>query len=107
MATAGTPATLAHLQNNQAEWDHLHGTKLSFKQVENWQKKLAQLSFEKRKQLKGMPIYRADVLPAGLSLLKKIMQKFHWDQCVVSITGLRYGLLCQFSFAKEKTPKKA
>ena len=77
-------------------WSTLHGTKLSLKQVEEWHKNMFRLPVEKRKKIKGMPIYRADVMPAGLSVLKQIMYRFHWNQCVVSMTGLRYGLLCQF-----------
>lgn len=96
VATAGTPTTLAALSQKTDEVKELHGKRLSIQQVRQWQEYLFQLSFEKRKSLKGMPFYRADVLPAGLSILKQIMSQFQWKECVVSITGLRYGLLCQF-----------
>ena len=93
VATAGTPTTLASLQNQTNHWPKLHGVKLNLQQVDKWYQNLLWLSVEERKQLKGMPIYRADVMPAGLSLLKQIMCHFCWKQCVVSVTGLRFGLL--------------
>ena len=96
VATAGTPTTLAALKNKKEQLDELHGEKLSIEQVHLWWEYLFNLSVEKRKNLKGMPFYRADVMPAGLSILKQVMHHFHWNECIVSITGLRYGLLCQF-----------
>ena len=96
VATAGTPTTLAALKNETDKLNDLHGEKLSREQVCLWWEHLFNLSCEKRKNLKGMPIYRADVMPAGLSILKQLMYQFQWNECIVSITGLRYGLLCQF-----------
>ena len=96
VATAGTPTTLAALKNKKEKLDELHGEKLSVEQVHLWWEYLFNLSVEKRKNLKGMPFYRADVMPAGLSILKQVMHQFQWNECIVSITGLRYGLLCQF-----------
>ena len=107
VATAGTPTTLANLQNPSDRlkngFPEGHGTKLSLQQVEKWSKHLLLLPFEERKKLKGMPIYRADVLPAGVYLLKYIMHFFHYQQCIVSVTGLRYGLLNHF---KDHSPYK-
>ena len=96
VATAGTPTTLAALANEKKQLNELHGEKLSIEQIQHWWKSLFTLSVEERKNLKGMPFYRADVMPAGLSILKQVMHQFQWDECIVSITGLRYGLLCQF-----------
>ena len=96
VATAGTPTTLAALKNKKEKLDELHGEKISMAQVHLWWEHLFNLSVEKRKNLKGMPFYRADVMPAGLSILKQVMHQFQWNECIVSITGLRYGLLCQF-----------
>ena len=96
VATAGTPTTLAALEKKTKKVSDLHGEPLSIEQVHQWWECLFRLSFEKRKTLKGMPLYRADVMPAGLSILKEMMYYFQWDKCVASVTGLRYGLLCQF-----------
>ena len=93
VATAGTPTTLAALENKINKLDELHGLELSREQVDQWWSELFSLTYEERRKLKGMPIYRADVMPAGLSILKVLMQFFQIHKCTVSITGLRYGLL--------------
>ena len=93
VATAGTPTTLAALKNKTEEISVLHGKKLSKEDVNSWWKYLFKISTEERKDIKGMPFYRADVMPAGLSLLVEVMNKFQWLECTVSTTGLRYGLL--------------
>ncbi|MDE0118390.1 MAG: hypothetical protein OXM55_00080 [Bdellovibrionales bacterium] len=123
VAVAGTPTTLATLENKtdnsspsgrtpsplsrlfplrdgflNPEFSNtirIHGKKLSINQVQHWWEHLFQIPVEKRKTLKGMPFYRADVMPAGLSILKQVMNQFQWKECLVSITGLRYGLLHQ------------
>ncbi|MDE0518793.1 MAG: hypothetical protein OXH36_04475 [Bdellovibrionales bacterium] len=123
VAVAGTPTTLASLENKtdnlcpsgitspppsrlfpledgflSPEFSNtisIHGKTLSVHQVQHWWEYLFQIPFEKRKNLKGMPFYRADVMPAGLSILKQVMNQFQWKECTVSVTGLRYGLLCQ------------
>jgi len=95
VATAGTPTTLASLENKTADVHELHGMKISKKTALDWEKYLWTISSDDRKNIKGMPFYRADVMPAGLSILNQIIDRFQWNECVVSTTGLRYGLLCQ------------
>ena len=101
VATAGTPVTLASLQHKTHKVSSLHGRELSYSQVEKWWHKLCDLSIEERTKLKGMPVYRADVMPAGISILKCVMEHFSFTECIVSITGLRYGLLSHPIFTKQ------
>lgn len=93
VATAGTPTTLAALKHKTEKISALHGQQLSKKEVHLWWEYLFKISTEKRKDIKGMPFYRADVMPAGLSILVEVMNRFKWLECTVSTTGLRYGLL--------------
>lgn len=93
VATAGTPTTLAALRNSTERISQLHGQQLSKEEVHLWWEYLFQISKERRKNIKGMPVYRADVMPAGLSILVEVMNRFKWIECTVSTTGLRYGLL--------------
>ena len=93
VATAGTPTTLAALKNKTEKISTLHGQKLSKQEVHLWWEYLFKISKERRKNIKGMPFYRADVMPAGLSILVEVMSRFKWIECTVSTTGLRYGLL--------------
>ena len=93
VATAGTPTTLAALKNKTEKISALHGQQLSKQEVHLWWEYLFKISQERRKNIKGMPFYRADVMPAGLSILVEVMNRFKWAECTVSTTGLRYGLL--------------
>lgn len=98
VATAGTPTTLACLKNKTTQLDKLHGSKIHIDQIQYWKNYLFSLSCNSRKNLKGMPFYRADVMPTGLSILKQIMQQSsNWNECVISVAGLRYGLLYEFN----------
>ncbi len=95
-AGAGTSVTLAGLERATDDPKALHGMRLSYRRVLYWRDYLFHLPLEKRKTLKGMPFYRADVLPAGLSILKQIMEHFNKTECIVSTAGLRHGLLYSF-----------
>ena len=93
VATAGIPTTLMALEKNPTEIIHIHGDTLDISQVQKWYEKLTHLDNKERRKLPAMPIYRADVIIAGVSILKEVMHYFQWQKCVVSTTGLRYGLL--------------
>ena len=93
VATAGIPTTLMALEKKQAEIKQIHGDILSRYQIQQWYENLIHLNIRERKSLPTMPVYRADVIIAGVSVLKEIMDYFQWEKCVVSTTGLRYGLL--------------
>ena len=93
VATAGIPTTLMALEKKQTEIKQIHGNILNSCQIQQWYKDLTQLNIRERKNLPAMPVYRADVIIAGVSILKEIMNYFQWEKCVVSTTGLRYGLL--------------
>ncbi len=93
VATAGTACTLACLQHQTEDPWPMHGQVLSLKQVRQWRKKLFSLTRPARKSLPGMPPQRADIILAGVSVLENVMVFFSFKKCVVSVTGLRFGLL--------------
>lgn len=93
VATAGIPTTLMALEKKQNEVAKIHGNILDIHQIQQWFENLSRLNVVKRKHLPAMPVYRADVIIAGISVLKETMRYFKWKKCVVSTTGLRYGLL--------------
>ena len=93
VATAGIPTTLMALEKKHTEIAQIHGNVLDIHQIQQWFENLTNLNIVKRRNLPAMPIYRADVIIAGVSILKEIMLYFKWKKCVVSTTGLRYGLL--------------
>ena len=93
VATAGIPTTLMALEKKQPELELIHGNILYIHQIQQWFENLSSMNIVKRRKLPAMPIYRADVIIAGVSILKEMMLYFKWKKCVVSTTGLRYGLL--------------
>ena len=93
VASAGTPTTLMALEQEQKQIELLHGGILNIHQIQQWYSRLISMSIKERKKLKAMPAFRADVIISGISVLVEIMNHFHWTKCMVSTTGLRYGLI--------------
>ncbi len=93
MAVAGTPTTLSCiLQQIEFDTKKIESYFISIDELSLMQKKLADLSLEERKQLKGAHPDRADVLPCGVSILKNICQYYSLPGFSVSCRGVRFGL---------------
>ncbi len=50
---------------------------------------------DERRQIPGLEPKRADVIIAGALILNRLLAYFHAEKCVVSVRGLRYGLLAE------------
>jgi len=98
VAVAGTPTTLAAL-DLQREFDEklVHGYALSLEKIEQWTKKLAELSIEERERLPGMQPKRADVIVAGAIILASALRALGHNQLTVSTRGVRYGTALAWS----------
>lgn len=92
---AGTPITLAFMEKKTSDPNHVHGEKLTEKQVHFWFDKLAGLSLEERKKVPHLPEHRSDVIIAGLAILKQILSAAGKKEFIVSATGVRYGLILE------------
>lgn len=99
IAVAGTPTTLACIQNNINEYDEskIEGSVLLRSDVENFSTQLIQLS-PKEIILKYHSVVegREDVLLAGSMLLSQIMRQLNTEEVVVSSKGLRYGAVVDY-----------
>jgi len=93
--TAGTPTTLAFIEKQTSDFNKVHGLPLREEQVHFWLEKLSMLSVEERKTVPYLPEHRADVIIAGLSLLKEILKTAGKKEFIVSATGVRYGLILE------------
>ena len=102
--TAGTPTTLAFLEQNSPDINKAHGLVLTRDQVAFWLEKLSGLSLEERKNIPYMPEHRADVIVAGLSLLLEILKLSGKKEFIVSVTGVRYGLILEQFHKRLKPP---
>ena len=82
-AVGGTASTLASLSLGLSSYDAsaIQDLRLSLKSVRELSDKLFSLDTAARKELSGMDVARADIIPGGALLLCKIMEKLGLD-CV-------------------------
>lgn len=95
VGVAGTVTTLYAVQHAIDPYDatRVHGQVLEREQLAALTTKLADLSLEDRKKLKGLQPKRADVIAAGAHILLAAMEAVGAERCIVSDRGLRWGLL--------------
>ncbi|AVX29711.1 exopolyphosphatase / guanosine-5'-triphosphate,3'-diphosphate pyrophosphatase [Carboxydocella thermautotrophica] len=89
----GTATTLGamELQLEKYQPSLVHGLKLSAQQVAAWARRLRELNLEERKQLPGLQPARADIIPAGASILAAATHQLGTEQVWLSETDLLYG----------------
>jgi exopolyphosphatase/guanosine-5'-triphosphate,3'-diphosphate pyrophosphatase len=93
VAVAGTPTTLAAVQQGQAfVAEKIHGHNLSADSLGEMIVELAALTVSERSRLVGMEPKRADVIVAGAICLSEAAQILKAKALQVSIRGVRYGV---------------
>lgn len=94
-ANAGTPTTLAAVAQNLEIYDEykVHNYKIQFEQLCHFEQLFHSISIEELKGMNGVHPDRADILPAGTTILKAILKFFNINSCLVSTKGLRYGVI--------------
>lgn len=94
-AVAGTPTTLAaiSLSLKDFERDKVHLYELTFDKVNELLEILLKTEIEDIVQKFGVNPLRADVISAGALILKLIMEKLNKTIAIVSVNGLRIGLI--------------
>lgn len=95
IAVAGTATSLAHLDAGLHSFDIavVDGYSLQEEQLGFWEQELFNKDLHELQALPGIDIRRADVLPAGVAILKSITQLLGSPNIKVSVKGLRYGAL--------------
>jgi len=94
-ANAGTPTTIAAVAQNLVIYDEtkVHNYIIQYEQLSHFEQLFHSNSIEEVKRMKGVHPDRADILPAGTSILKSIVEFFRVNSCLVSTKGLRYGVI--------------
>lgn len=94
VGVAGTITTLACLDQNLNEFDikKVSGYKLTYECVEEWSNKLIKMTSSKIQSLSNTTEGRADILPAGVLILRNFMEQFEFKEIFTCERGLRYGL---------------
>jgi exopolyphosphatase/guanosine-5'-triphosphate,3'-diphosphate pyrophosphatase len=93
----GTAVTLGviHLGLNKFDWEKVHGLQLTFNELRNQVKELQEKDLANRKQIKGLPPDRADIILAGAMIILATMKRMQKGSFLISSHGLRYGLFYQ------------
>ena len=93
VAVAGTPTTLAAVQQGEAfVAEKIHGHRISVEELRKMIEKLAVMTVEDRSLLGGMEPKRADVIVAGAICLSEAAALIHANSLQVSIRGVRFGV---------------
>jgi exopolyphosphatase/guanosine-5'-triphosphate,3'-diphosphate pyrophosphatase len=92
---AGTVSTLAALELGLANYERerVHHAVLEREAVERWCRDLAQERAQDRAVRIGMLDGRQDVIVGGALVLREIMRRFHFVECLVSEADILDGLV--------------
>ncbi len=92
---AGTVSTLASLELGLAEYDRdrIQHAVLTAQVVGRWCDVLGAESLRERSQRVGLPAGRRDVIFGGVLVLREVLQRFDFQECVVSESDILDGLV--------------
>jgi exopolyphosphatase/guanosine-5'-triphosphate,3'-diphosphate pyrophosphatase len=94
IAVAGTATTLAAMDLAAANADpaRFEGHRLPLERLDHWIAALAALDLESRRRVPGLEPGRADVIVAGLAVLRAVMRAIGAREIVASGRGVRHGV---------------
>jgi exopolyphosphatase / guanosine-5'-triphosphate,3'-diphosphate pyrophosphatase len=92
---AGTVSTLAALDLGLVEYrrDAIHHHVLSFDAVQRWCRDLGGETYAERSERRGMTEGRQDVIFGGALVLREVMRRFSFGDCLVSESDILDGLV--------------
>ncbi len=95
VAVAGTATTVCAVSREIDPYDskRVHGAVMPVAEVTRVIDRLYATPLEQRRTLKGLQPKRADVIPAGATILAQALAKLGATQVTISDRGLRWGLL--------------
>jgi exopolyphosphatase/guanosine-5'-triphosphate,3'-diphosphate pyrophosphatase len=94
LGLAGSVTTLAALELELPEYDgdKVHHTVLTAASVHRWCTTLASEPSARRAARAGMVAGRADVIVAGALVLRQVMRRFAFEECIVSESDILDGM---------------
>jgi exopolyphosphatase/guanosine-5'-triphosphate,3'-diphosphate pyrophosphatase len=97
VATAGTPTTLASIDQSLKTYDPLkiHGYGFSQTRLRGIFGQLKGLDLERRREIPGLESGREDIIVPGLAILLGVMERFGCKSLIVSEGGLLEGVLAE------------
>ncbi|OPX84473.1 MAG: Guanosine-5'-triphosphate,3'-diphosphate pyrophosphatase [Pelotomaculum sp. PtaB.Bin104] len=99
VGVGGTITTLAAVDQGLSVYDplHIHGYRLTASAVQHIISKLKSMDIEKRKNVPGLQPERADIIVAGVEIVKTIMEGLGQKQMLVSECSILSGLILEKS----------
>jgi exopolyphosphatase/guanosine-5'-triphosphate,3'-diphosphate pyrophosphatase len=93
----GTVVNLARMWKGvpSGKTGEVHGVPITSSDCRQALDRLSSLSVAQRKTLVGLDPDRADIILAGAIVLEQILSVLRTEQLLVSIRGLRHGVLCE------------
>lgn len=91
LAVAGTPTSLAAIELGGFDPKKIEGYRIELDRLKYWQDDFAKTSVEEKKQKYGLG-GRADIIFAGVTILRALVEKLSQAGFKVSVKGLRYGV---------------
>ncbi len=97
VGTAGTITTLAAMAQSLEQYDRtrVHNYELTLSTIKRLEKDLIAKTSSERLNMLGLEPGRECVIVAGTVILRRIMETFGLDSCLVSDFGLREGILVE------------
>jgi exopolyphosphatase/guanosine-5'-triphosphate,3'-diphosphate pyrophosphatase len=97
IGVAGTVTSLAALHLGLKAYDpnRTHHSRLSRRKVEELSDRLSRLPLRAREKLSGMPPGRADVIVAGARILLGVMERWSFNEVIVSERDILDGLVLE------------
>ena len=95
VGTAGTITTLAAIAQHLKKYDRtrVHNYELTLSTVKSLEKDLINKTASERLDMPGLEPGREFVIVAGTVILRRVMETFDFETCLVSDYGLREGIL--------------
>ena len=75
------------------DFARVHGVAVTAREIAGLIDRLAQMNVEQRRTIVGLDPERADVILTGAIILEAVLKALGRDQMIVSVRGLRHGLL--------------
>lgn len=92
VAVAGTPTELAKIIIGYFDKDQIDGFIIDQSTIEDWETKFKQATSEQRQQRYSVSQGRADVILAGVMILRECLNVLGLKEMIVSTRGVRYGV---------------
>lgn len=108
IGTGGTITSLAamDMKLEPYDWKKVHGYLLYTKKVEFLFNEILRLGHEDRKNMPGLHPDRADIIIAGINILKEIVNNLKFDFIRVSEADLMYALALEAACCRNKLSHK-